>query len=41
MCIFGGGWDIAVYEGAHNRKDSYSSPGFTYQVPDGIKYNTE
>ena len=41
LCIFGGGNDICIREGEHNRSDSYSNLGYTYELPQGIVYESE
>ena len=38
--IFGGGWDIAIYDYASSSGNSYTALGYTYSPPSGYSYGS-
>jgi hypothetical protein len=39
--IFGGGYDLIIYNNPQVNQHSYSNFGHTYQLPPGYVYNSE
>ena len=37
---FGGGWDLYIANTCHTNANSYSKPGWTYQLPAGYTWDT-
>ena len=38
--IFGGGWDIAIYDYASSSGNSFTNLGYTYSAPSGYSYGS-
>ena len=41
MVRFGGGNDLAIYDDCNNKSESYSNLGYSYQLPQGMFFDTE
>jgi hypothetical protein len=41
LSAFGGGSDIGIREGAHNRSDNFTDLGNSYELPAGMEYASE
>ena len=39
--MFGGSPDLAICENSNVKKDSWSNLGFTYELPQGITYDSD